>query len=87
MSNNPQQMMNVDISQTTEIFCGKCKNPIFVKALRLRKLSALMSPNGQEAVIPMETLVCGSCGKEWNEEQENQPEKNDGNKNNDSPKK
>ena len=74
--------LNVDISQTTEIFCKGCNNPIFVKAMRLRKLSSLLSPTGQEAIIPMETLVCGKCGLEWNEQNENQLENTDGNKNN-----
>ncbi len=85
--NNPTQPLNVDLSQTTEIFCEGRTNPIFVKAMRLRKLSSLLSPNGQEAIIPMETLVCGKCGLEWNEQNENQLEKTDGNKNNANTKK
>ena len=61
--NNPQeQQFNVDITQTTEVICEKCKNDTFSTVFHLRKLSALLSPSGQETMIPMQVFTCAKCG-------------------------
>ena len=61
--NNPQQQqqMQVDLSQTTEVICEKCKNTTFNYVFKLRKLSALLSPSGQETMIPMQVFACVKC--------------------------
>ena len=56
-----QQQMNVDISQTTEMKCEKCGNNTFKQTMMLRKLSAIVSPNGQETIIPVGVFACESC--------------------------
>jgi hypothetical protein len=56
-----QQQMNVDISQTTEMKCDKCGNNTFKQTMMLRKLSAIVSPNGQETIIPVGVFACESC--------------------------
>ena len=38
----------IDISKTSAVKCEKCDNQTFKQTLLIRKLSALMSPNGQE---------------------------------------
>tara|TARA_Y100000593_G_C4076966_1_gene221970 strand:- start:71 stop:286 length:216 start_codon:yes stop_codon:yes gene_type:complete len=61
--NNPQQpQMNIDMSQTTAEVCEKCKCEQFTRVFLMRKLSALLSPAGQESMIPMETFACAKCG-------------------------
>ena len=35
----------------------------FIKAYFIRRISPLMSPTGQEAMIPIEVFSCGNCGK------------------------
>ena len=61
--NNPQQpQMNIDFSQTTAEVCEKCENDIFVQAYKMRKLSALLSPTGTEAMIPVQVFACAKCG-------------------------
>ena len=62
MMNNPQQQFNVDLSQTTGVICEKCKNDTFQQVYQLRKLSALLSPAGQETMIPMQVFACAKCG-------------------------
>jgi DNA-directed RNA polymerase subunit RPC12/RpoP len=59
--NNPQQQFNVDISQTTEVVCEQCGNTTFNHVFQLRKLSALLSPAGQETMIPMQVFACAKC--------------------------
>ena len=57
-----QQQMNVDISQTSEMKCDKCENNTFKQTMMLRKMSAIISPNGQETIIPMAVFACEKCG-------------------------
>tara|TARA_B100000401_G_C52094905_1_gene388362 strand:+ start:206 stop:433 length:228 start_codon:yes stop_codon:yes gene_type:complete len=54
--------MNIDFSQTTEVCCDECGHDIFTEVLKLRKLSALLSPTGQETMIPIKTFACAKCG-------------------------
>ena len=61
--NNPQQpQMNIDFSQTTAEVCEKCENDTFIQAYKMRKLSALLSPTGTEAMIPVQVFTCAKCG-------------------------
>ena len=57
-----QVTQTVDISQTTPVKCDKCENQTFKNTLILRKLSALVSPNGQEQYIPVAVFACETCG-------------------------
>tara|TARA_R110002020_G_scaffold349144_1_gene562787 strand:+ start:441 stop:677 length:237 start_codon:yes stop_codon:yes gene_type:complete len=60
--NDGQMQEQVDISKTSEIVCEKCGNHTFKQTLMLRKLSALVSPNGQETIVPMQVFACEKCG-------------------------
>ena len=52
----------IDISKTTSIKCEKCENLTFKQTLLLRKLSALVSPSGQETLVPVQVFACEKCG-------------------------
>ena len=61
--NNPQHpQMNIDFSQTTAETCESCENDTFVQVFKMRKLSALLSPTGQESMIPIQIFACAKCG-------------------------
>ena len=61
--NNPQQpQMNIDFSQTIADVCEKCENETFNHVFKIRKLSALLSPTGQESMIPIQVICCHKCG-------------------------
>ena len=62
--NEQQPQMNIDFSQTTAEVCEneECKNDTFVQVYKMRKLSALLSPNGQETMIPIQAFGCAECG-------------------------
>ena len=62
MDNNKQPQMNVDLSQTTAEVCEKCENDTFQQVYQMRKLSALLSPTGTEAMIPIQMFACAKCG-------------------------
>ena len=60
--NGPQETHQIDISKTTAIKCEKCEGQTFKQTLMLRKLSALVSPNGHETLVPVQVFACESCG-------------------------
>ena len=62
MMNNPQPQMNIDFNQTTAEICEECENDTFVQVFKMRKLSALLSPTGQESMIPIQIFACAKCG-------------------------
>ena len=53
---------NLDLMMET-IKCSDCDNYLFITSFVLKKLSAIVSPNGQEALIPVQVYSCGNCGK------------------------
>ena len=57
-----QMQEQIDFSKTTECKCEDCGNPTFKQSLLIRKMSALVSPNGQETIIPMQVFACEKCG-------------------------
>ena len=58
----PQGQQQLDISKADTIVCEGCGNASFIQAFFLKKISALMSPTGKEAVVPMQVFSCGNCG-------------------------
>ena len=60
--NDGQMQEQIDISKTSAIKCDKCENQTFKQSLLLRKLSALVSPNGQETLVPVQVFACEKCG-------------------------
>ena len=53
---------SIDMSKATPIRCEKCENSTFKQTLLVSKLSALLSPNGQETIIPTGVFACEKCG-------------------------
>ena len=68
MSSHPKGMpprqdgLQIDISKTDTIVCENCGNASFIQAFFLKKVSALVSPTGKEAIVPMQVFSCGNCG-------------------------
>ena len=55
MSQQAQQI-SIDLNQATDIECTECGNKFF------NEISALLSPTGQEGIIPIPTYACLECG-------------------------
>ena len=58
----PPKQVELDISKADTIQCEDCGNASFIQAFFLKKISALMSPTGKEAIVPMQVFSCGNCG-------------------------
>tara|TARA_R100000152_G_C6685650_1_gene118479 strand:- start:409 stop:663 length:255 start_codon:yes stop_codon:yes gene_type:complete len=53
---------NIDLTHAKTLRCDKCEGVGFKQTMMLKKLSALLSPSGQEAIIPVGVFACESCG-------------------------
>ena len=53
---------NIDLTHAQDIECEKCQGRGFRQTMMLKKLSSLVSPTGQEAIIPVAAFACDSCG-------------------------
>ncbi len=45
--------VQVDLRDAETIKCSDCNNYLFITSFILKRLSAIVSPNGQEALIPV----------------------------------
>ena len=44
------------------VVCPSCGSKLFIEAVALKKLSAILSPTGREEIVPIPTFVCVECG-------------------------
>lgn len=54
--------IHVDLSKAEDITCENCGNYTFQEVALMKRLSALVSPTGKEAVVPIPTFACNACG-------------------------
>ena len=57
----PQKQIN--INDTESVKCEDCGNYSFIQSYFIRRISPIVSPTGQEALVPIEVFSCGNCGK------------------------
>ena len=57
-----QMKEQIDFSKTTPIQCESCGGSTFKQTLLISKMSALVSPSGQETIIPTAVFACEKCG-------------------------
>lgn len=58
---------NVNLEATAKPVVCECGNEIFAQGLRLKEVSAIMSPTGQKQIMAIPTLYCTKCFKEYKE--------------------
>ena len=52
---------NIDLTHATTLECEECGCQGFKQTLMLKKLSPLVSPTGQAAMIPVGVFACEKC--------------------------
>ena len=52
----------LDLSTAEDVACEECTNTTFSEVIVIKKLAAIMSPNGQEIMAPIKTFQCAKCG-------------------------
>ena len=59
----PQTKVQVDLREADTIKCDDCGNYLFLTSFILKRLSAIVSPSGEETLVPVQVYSCGDCGK------------------------
>jgi hypothetical protein len=61
----PQAQPQVDLSKADTVRCDdpECNNVLFIQSTIIKRLSAIVSPTGKEALVPIDVYSCGNCGK------------------------
>ena len=52
----------VDLRGLPLLKCDKCEGEVFKQVVFIKKMSALLSPNGKEILFPVQAFACDSCG-------------------------
>jgi|TARA_B100001094_G_scaffold270240_1_gene274966 hypothetical protein len=60
-----QQEVQVDISKADDITCEvqDCGSTYFQPVMAMKRLSPLVSPTGQEAIVPIQVYACIKCNE------------------------
>ena len=56
-----RQILNQYIKDAEIVKCDGCSTEEFVQIYQVKKLSALLSPTGQETFIPIQLFKCAKC--------------------------
>ena len=59
----PRTEVQVDLTKADTIKCDDCGNYLFITANVIKRISPILSPTGQEALVPVQVYSCGNCGK------------------------
>ena len=59
----PKAQVQVDLTDAETMTCVKCDNKIFIQGYVIKKISAIISPTGQEVIAPVQVFNCGNCGE------------------------
>ena len=59
----PKTQVKVDLTQAETVKCEYCENYLFISSTIIKRLSAILSPTGEEALIPIDVYSCGNCGR------------------------
>ena len=72
---NPNQLsgqqLNIDPKDLNDVTCNgrghlTCGNINFRQVFQIKKISALMAPDGREQMITMPVFICDDCGLQLN---------------------
>jgi len=53
---------NIDFDDLIDVTCNECDNHTFEQVRVIKKLSKLMSPKGEEGIVPIPVFKCDECG-------------------------
>ena len=59
----PKAQVKVDLAQAETLKCEYCENYLFISSTIIKRLSAILSPTGEETLIPIDVYSCGNCGR------------------------
>ena len=63
----PKVNITPDMMRSFKTLTCDCGGMLFHNGVVIKKISAIISPSGEEEAYPLEVLVCEKCGKVPNE--------------------
>ena len=54
----PKQQVKIDLSDADTMKCQKCGNSIFIQGYVIKRISAIVSPTGEEVIAPIQVFNC-----------------------------
>ena len=54
--------LNINPDDLVDILCEKCGCQTFQQVYLFKSLSAVLSPNGNDSLIPLQIFECKKCG-------------------------
>ena len=61
------QQPKIDLSQAQDMNCPHCNYPYFIQAVMMKRISRFVANTAKDAVLPVDVLLCGNCGKPMDE--------------------
>lgn len=58
----PQAQVNIDPRDLDDVVCEKCGNYTFELVILMKRVPAVLSPEGKESFLPMNIFACHACG-------------------------
>jgi predicted nucleic acid-binding Zn ribbon protein len=58
----PRANINVKLEDLADVKCDECEGEYFRMVMMMKRLSPLVSPSGQEQMVPIQIFRCDDCG-------------------------
>jgi hypothetical protein len=62
MNPNTGQGPQIDITSSTALRCSQCGDDTFLPAVKIRKISRILTGTPKDAVVPIDVFLCSNCG-------------------------
>jgi hypothetical protein len=62
MAKDVLQNINVDLQKVPNEKCDNCGHGLLKVVYIVKRISALISPTGKEALVPIQVFACDKCG-------------------------
>ena len=59
-----QAPIKVNLSECPDVKCEACEGVHFIPAVRIKKISMIISPTGKEEMQPIQCFLCVKCSAE-----------------------
>jgi len=60
--NTDQMQVKINMNDASDLTCDECGHKYFTQLMMFKKISAVMSPTGEESLVPIQVFACNSCG-------------------------
>ena len=54
---------SIDLSKMETMKCEQCGSSLFSISYIIKRISAIMSPTGEESIVPVQVYSCDGCSK------------------------